>query len=320
MLRRATTLIGVALLTMGLIVNIAGIAAAKPVACIRKDPRTGKCLLTIAVPGGGGGSKSKGGGGGSNTSWKPSVKTQQVGGSKKPQSCSYKGKKIGCTDSHRGAWYSAKNCYVAPAGSSTRDVASARPGYSLFNCTGPLDTIPRMIALRLAAGGGGGPAALPPPPPDPAVLAARAVAGMGLRAIKIGIVPKPGANSVGLVGMPTWMWVADPGPSTTGPITRSVSERGFTVRATATLSRIVWTMGDGHAVTCHGRGTPYRDAFGKQSSPTCGYTYNHQGRYAVSATSYWVVQWEGIGQTGEIPLNFVQTAAITVGEAQVIVR
>lgn len=162
-------------------------------------------------------------------------------------------------------------------------------------------------------------AAAPPPPPDPAVLARQAIAQMGLHAIEIGIVPEPRAGSVGIIGLPTWMWVADPGPSTTGPITRSVTERGFTVTATAKASRVVWRMGDGATVSCLGRGTPYKDSYGRQSSPDCGHTYTRSGRYTVQATSYWTVEWEGIGQTGEIPLDFTADTAITMGESQVIV-
>lgn len=142
---------------------------------------------------------------------------------------------------------------------------------------------------------------------------------MGLHAIEIGIVPEPGTNSVGLVGMPTWMWVADPGPSTTGPISRSVTVRGFTVTATAKVKRIVWKMGDGTSVSC-GRGTPYTDAFGAQESPTCGHVYTKQGRYTVSATSFWEVEWSGIGEAGTITIDLSESESITVGEAQVIVR
>lgn len=151
------------------------------------------------------------------------------------------------------------------------------------------------------------------------MLAARAVAQMGLHAIDIGIVPEPKQGSVGIIGLPTWMWVADPSPSTTGPITRSVSERGFTVTATAKATRVVWRMGDGATVSCLGRGTPYKDSYGRQPSPNCGHTYTKSGRYTVQATSYWTVEWEGIGQTGEIPLDFTADTAITMGESQVIV-
>jgi hypothetical protein len=40
----------------------------------------------------------------------------------------------------------------------------------------------------------------------------------------------------------------------------------------------------------------------------------------VQATSYWVVDWSGIGQSGQIPTNFTQTATITMGEVQVITQ
>lgn len=190
---------------------------------------------------------------------------------------------------------------------------TAAPNMSLYTCRGPGSPVPIDLALPNAGLGA-------PPPPDPAVLAQQALAQMGLHAIEIGIVPKPGSNSVGLVGMPTWMWVADPGESTTGPITRTASKAGYTVSATASVRKIVWHMDDGHSVVCEGEGTPYEDAYGKRSSPTCGHTYSKQGRYVVSATSYWQVVWGGIGQTGVINLDFTADAAINVGEAQVIVR
>jgi len=141
---------------------------------------------------------------------------------------------------------------------------------------------------------------------------------MQLRAVRIGIVPEDRPGRVGIIGLPTWMWVADPGRRTWGPMTRSVSAAGYTVTATAKVQRVVWAMGDGSTVTCRTRGTPYRDAFGKRSSPDCGHTYTRQGTYSVRATSYWSVEWAGIGQTGEIALDFTRTAVITMGEAQVL--
>ena len=78
-------------------------------------------------------------------------------------------------------------------------------------------------------------------------------------------------------------------------------------------------MGDGTSVSC-GKGTPYADTFGKRESPTCGHTYTKQGRYTVSATSFWEVEWNSIGAAGTIPIDFTESEVITVGEAQVIVR
>ena len=160
----------------------------------------------------------------------------------------------------------------------------------------------------------------PAAPPDPRVLALQAIATMRLRAIGIGIVPGPRAGRIGIVGLPTWMWVANPGQHTWGPITRTASSAGYTVRATAKVQRVVCAMGDRHTVTCTKRGTPYADSFSKMSSPDCGYIYTRQGTYTVRATSYWRVTWVGIGQSGTIPLDFTRTVVITMGEAQVLIR
>lgn len=159
-----------------------------------------------------------------------------------------------------------------------------------------------------------------PLPPDPRVLAEQAVASMRLKAVNIGIVPEPGAGSVGIIGMPTWMWADAASESTWGPIRRTASAAGFTVTAVAKANKVVWNMGDGRKVTCTTQGTPYQDSYGKRSSPDCGHTYTRQGRYAVSATSYWTVTWTGIGQSGVIPLDFTRTTSIAMGESQVINR
>jgi hypothetical protein len=148
---------------------------------------------------------------------------------------------------------------------------------------------------------------------------------MGLKAIIIGIVPEPKPGRIGLVGMPTWMWVAQPSANTWGPITRTASAGGVTVTATAKVSKVVWSMGDGSSVTCTSPGTPYQDSYGKRSSPECGHTYTRTSlgqpgdAYHVSATSYWVVTWAGGGQTGIIDLDFTANTQIKVGEMQVLV-
>ena len=157
-------------------------------------------------------------------------------------------------------------------------------------------------------------------PPDPRVLAQQAIARMNLKAVSIGIVPEPLPGRVGLVGMPVWMWDANPGPSTWGPMTKSAAAGGYTVTATAKVSRVVWSMGDGEVTVCRTPGTPYQDSFGMQDSPDCGYTYGRQGRYVVRATSYWTVDWSGMGRSGSIPLSFVDSVRVTIGEAQVLTQ
>ncbi|MHB1009870.1 MAG: hypothetical protein ACYC1E_11675, partial [Propionibacteriaceae bacterium] len=110
--------------------------------------------------------------------------------------------------------------------------------------------------------------ASPPAVPDAQALARTAVAQMGLQAISIGIVPEPLPGRVGIIGLPTWMWVDHPTETTMGPISRTATAGGHSVTATARVTRIVWSMGDGSTVTCTGPGTRYEDRYGKSLSPT----------------------------------------------------
>jgi hypothetical protein len=162
--------------------------------------------------------------------------------------------------------------------------------------------------------------AAPAAPPDPASLAQQAVASMQLQAVRVGIAPEARVGSVGLVGMPNWMWVAAPDAQTVGPITRTASAGGWTVSATAKVASVSWDMGDGRVVACAGPGTAYEASYGASSSPDCGHTYTRQGDYTVRATSHWVVTWSGIGQAGTIPLDLTQVTGVTIGEAQVLTQ
>lgn len=162
--------------------------------------------------------------------------------------------------------------------------------------------------------------------PSPRAVAQMAVDSMDLTAIDIGIVPEPTPGKVGIVGLPVWMWAANPGPTSTGPNTASASAGGITITATARIDRITWDMGDGNTVVCDGPGTPYQDRFGKSPSPDCGYTYTTTsanqsgGRFTVTATSNWVVSWEGAGQSGTIRLDgLARSVQVAIGEVQVLV-
>ena len=183
---------------------------------------------------------------------------------------------------------------------------------ALYVCTDPTDPTGAPVIWL--------PTAPNVPPPDPRLLAQSAILSMDLHAIRIGIVPEDKPDRVGVIGLPTWMWVADRGQSTWGPITRSASERGYSVSATAKVDRVVWSMGDGATVVCRKPGTAYADRFGKRSSPDCGHTYGRQGRYTVRATSYWVVDWAGMGQSGTIRFDLTEDTQIVMGEVQVLTQ
>jgi len=154
--------------------------------------------------------------------------------------------------------------------------------------------------------------------PDPRVLAQQAVEAMDLQAITIGIIPEDIPGSAGLLGLPTWMWAQTPTDNTTGPITRSASAGGYTVTATGRVEEVAWDMGDGTTVTCAGPGQPYEDVYMDSDSPSCGHRYQQQGDHAVTATSYWSVDWSGMGQSGTIALQLQESTTITMGEAQVL--
>ncbi len=271
-------------------------SARATVVCIKTDA-DGTCLLTIDDGTGSGGGGGSAGGGSAQCHWEGTPKE--------------------CT-SDLGRWSNTAGCYLRrldPQPDPTDldrwgNPIGEHPGQLLFSCRNYGDqrdgSYPYMWINAAPAA------------PDPVTLARQAISQMNLSAVQVGIVPDPIPGRVGIIGMPTWMWADAPTESTVGPITRSASSGGYTVTATATLKRIVWNMGDGSVVTCNGPGTKYEDKYGKTSSPTCGHTYTRQGAYTVTATSYWEVAWNGIGQAGTIPLNFSRSAAITMGEVQVI--
>lgn len=288
--------------------------------CQVTDPQTGECVIWVEVPGGpdDGGSEDGGGpvdtGAGESCYWDPDKQ-----GVRRPPAGP-----VPCT-SPSGYWSNSYNCYIKaiqpPPPPSDPGWQGHEPGDgAVYLCYQPQTGI--LIHIWSADPPSG--AATGPSPREVALIA---IDSMELRAIDIGITPQPGPDSVGIVGMPVWMWAMDPGPHTFGPATASASAGGITVTATARVHQISWDMGDGSEVVCRTAGTPYRPRFGDRQSPDCGYRYEqtsgHQpnGQFIVTATSDWVITWRGAGQSGTVRLNgLVRSAQITVGEAQVLVQ
>lgn len=285
-------------------------ASAAPIECPPgsvPDPSSGRCVISATDPGGGstGGPKTPG----------------DSGRSSSPIACTYvlngKPKKIPC--SAAGGWWSQDQqayCKVAnPQPPLSDPIWAGRMDGQVYDCTRSVD--PRVVGVIFQVW-----LAVPPrgAPPDPRQLARSAIATMNLQAVSIGIVPEANAGSVGLVGMPVWLWDSDTSAASWGPVVKTAATGGYSVTATAKVSRVVWSMGDGEVVVCRTRGTPYADSFGKRPSPDCGYMYETPGRFTVRATSYWKVQWAGMGQSGSIPLQFSDTVGITVGEVQVLTQ
>lgn len=309
MLRRAiSALLATAALSL---LGISG-AAGAPITC---PPGTalvaGRCIIVIEQPGTG----------------TPPPNPGTGGGSSGPATCYYGSTEIPC--SVDGAyWNASRGCY-------TRAV-DPQPGPEDEVWEGHTDGLILACLQPSCLGQAGGEcysehywaAAAPGAGPSPRELADRAVAAMDFRAPEIGLTGQGAdADSMQIIGLPTWMWVSDPDEHTVGPITRSASAGGITVTATGTLDRIVWSMGDGSTVTCDGaaaRGTRYDASYGASPSPTCGHWYTRTSAgqpreaYAVTATSYWTVAWAGGGQSGTIPLTFERSTQLPVGELQVL--
>ena len=264
------------------------------------DEETGEVVCDDEDPGNGGGGSNDPGTGGSST-------------------CTYAGNEIPCTGPGGSVWSSKYKCWIGERGPDDLvppEGQTKEDGWWHVCYFPPPGSSWEYMWIETGEVG-----------IDPVVLAQRAIASMDLDPIKIGIVPESGANRAGLVGLPVWMWVDSPTDDTFGPITASASQGPVSVSATASVSSIVWDMGDGTRVTCTGKGTPYADHYGKQPSPTCGYRYAEMssdqpdGAYQVTATSHWVVEWTGGGQSGTIEFDLTtDPLPIRIGEAQVLTQ
>lgn len=169
-------------------------------------------------------------------------------------------------------------------------------------------------------GGASKPAAPALAPVDVAYVA---LARLKLHAAKPMVGPSPSDNEwkMAAVGYPLWLWAE--GNAHPAPVSDSVA--GLYVSLEAKLSKVVFDMGDGSTVICHGTGTKWGPWVRPgQASPTCGHTYTKpslpKGEYTITATTYWKVAWDVTGQTGEIPFVQSATTSIPVGELQVLVR
>lgn len=223
---------------------------------------------------------------------------------------------VPCTDPAFGVWSQGLQCYLSP---SPEDAG----GPGVPPRPAGLDDNDLYFCVHDVGFAGSTFVWLPTPPQvpvDPLTLVYQGIIEMQLHAISIGIVPEPGANRKGLIGLPTWMWTADPGPSTLGPNSRTLSLNGTSATMTAHVVRTDWNMGNGHSVSCTGAGTPYQDRFGAQSSPTCGHKYTEPGSYQVTGTTHWVVDWTSSnGDAGQIRFYLVAGTTIRIGESQALV-
>lgn len=162
------------------------------------------------------------------------------------------------------------------------------------------------------------------PPPNPEALAWQAIAQVKFRAIDIGMTPTPlsqNPDAMGAVHMPVWLWAENEDRAAVGPVTSSASERGYTVSITARLDAVEWDLGDGSAPIRCTSWTRFDPRSMSRSTPVdCGSQdgYAREGVYTVTATSRWLVEWEGIGQSGTIEFPLQREEQVRIGELQVL--
>ncbi|MFD6373466.1 hypothetical protein ACFWDR_02930 [Micrococcus luteus] len=156
----------------------------------------------------------------------------------------------------------------------------------------------------------------------PAQAARQLVTQMDLKGVEMGMVPRSVAsdsNAMGAVGLPAWMWVKNThDPQAWGPYTVTREIDGLSVTGTARPLFVTWDMGDGQQVVCNTGGTPYSERYGREESPSCGYTYKKTGQYDVTAVTTWAVEWSAGGESGVIETVTRSSQPVVIGELQAV--
>ena len=157
--------------------------------------------------------------------------------------------------------------------------------------------------------------------PAPATLARIAMERMDLHAPNIGLWPHPLEelpNGYNYVGWNNWMWIKNPTPNTWGPITKTVTQSGHSITATAAVTHLTWEMGNGDTKTCD-KGIEHPEHNTRnEKSPSCGYIYHQTGNYTITATAHWVIVWTGLGQQGTIEMDLTTQAHTKVVEVSAV--
>lgn len=273
------------------------------------------CDIVIDAPAIEGDSSSSGGSGGSDegsTDFTPG-----------PTQCNYTGpgatqKQIDCG---RGdmAWSNTDQCYWGLHPSPPPPPPGASPSGAWYSCT-PYNCGSSGQGCQITTEWRDS------PPPgitvlSPAQAAQRLIQSFTLEGLDIGMAPRVNeewGHRRSYIGVPIWLWAASKTELNWGTFSKTATLGGQTITANARVSSVQWNMGDGGTVTC-GEGTAYNTGFGNTPSPSCGYKYTRTsggGMFTVTATSNWVVEWSGGGQTGTIPLTTTSSTQVEIRELQ----
>lgn len=287
---------------------LGGVPAAADQTCIREQSGTGVCLAWVDVPvahqGNADGADPKGEGGPN-----PQART-----------CSFAGREVACTRAE-GTWSDLVQAWCRaqdPQPPSTDPAWNGNSDGAIYLCVRPNGSLipdPGMAFTRW----------LPAAPDavtraDAEAAARRVLASLGLTAIDLGIHPRGDTvDRMGYVGWHMWLWAESPSDRQWGPVEARATDSGVSVSLSARVAEVTWEMGNGDSLACQ-RGTAWsesRTQGGRNvASPDCGYVYAEDGRYTVTATSEWAVDWSAAGYTGTLPLTLSRSADVIVGELQ----
>jgi hypothetical protein len=226
---------------------------------------------------------------------------------------------IECQDQYLGWWSNAQQCYLktSAALAPPPPPPGADPTGAWYACA-PYDC--RSLCW--------GSVFLNHTPPGvtqitPGAAAYELLETIALAPITIGMAPDPNvAESRSYVGVPIWMWATTPTPETYGPYEVTETLGGITITATARVTSIIWTMGDGSTVACATAGTPYEASLGFAESPNCGYRYTTvstgqpDGRFPITATSQWTMDWAVGATTGTLETTRTAATSVEIRELQ----
>ncbi|RSN45126.1 hypothetical protein DMC64_19980 [Amycolatopsis sp. WAC 04197] len=198
-----------------------------------------------------------------------------------------------------------------------QDASQGRLVVMICGVGGPGGGYPGDARLVYVPSGAAAPAV---PQVSPAELARQAIERMDLAAPDIRLAPPADSPYGATIGFPVWMWSAR-SESTTGPVTRTASAGATSVTATAKLTRITWSMGDGASHVCAGPGTPFAEDRAGLRSPDCGHVYLTKpsaGAFPIAATGHWEINWSGGGATGSEAMDLTSNTRLPVREIRTL--
>lgn len=150
------------------------------------------------------------------------------------------------------------------------------------------------------------------------------LATIGLDGIEFALAPPE--TGAGLIGLPVWLGIAE-GANSWGPIQDTDCIGTVCVEIEALVTEVAWEMGDGTVVTCaRDDHAVWRSGMDFRAPRGCHHYYQRasrsqpDGRYQVTATSFWQVSWsrDAAGDSGVVETERTATTSVQIDEIQVL--